>query len=174
VCVSQDIEALFPQFVGVVVDEVAVDGDSVRFRVRAKGSDAACSGCGDRSSCVHARYRRRLADVPVGGRRAEVVVAVRRFKCGNPHCARSTFSEQIPGLTTLFARRTPALTGALSRIALALAGRPGSRLAGALAMPCCRDVLIRLIRARPLPGAGRVQVLGIDLCRHHSYADRRV
>jgi len=29
-------------------------------------------------------------------------------------------------------------------------------------MPCCRDVLIRLIRARRLPGTRRIEVLGID------------
>ena len=45
---------------------------------------------------------------------------------------------------------------------LALAGRPGSRLAAELAMPCCRDVLIRLIRAQPIPVAGHVAVLGVD------------
>ena len=87
---------------------------------------------------------------------------VRRFKCANPRCAQSTFSEQIPGLTIPFARRTPALTGALADVALTLAGRPGSRLAAKLAMPCCRDVLIRLIRAQPVPGAGRIDVLGLD------------
>jgi transposase len=91
-----------------------------------------------------------------------VIVRVRRFKCASPRCAQSTFSEQIPGLTTPFARRTPPLTGALAEVALARAGRPGSRLAGKLAMPCCRDVLIRLIRARPVPGAGHVDVLGVD------------
>lgn len=91
-----------------------------------------------------------------------VIVRVRRFKCANPRCAQSTFSEQIPGLTTPFARRTPPLTGALTSIALALAGRPGSRLAARLAVPCCRDVLIRLIRAQPLPEVGRIEVLGVD------------
>ena len=29
-------------------------------------------------------------------------------------------------------------------------------------MPCCRDVLIRLIRAQPVPGAGQIEVLGVD------------
>ena len=67
-----------------------------------------------------------------------------------------------PGLTTPFARRTLPLTGALADMALALAGRPGSRLAAKLAMPCCRDVLIRLIRARPVPQAGHIGVLGVD------------
>jgi transposase len=29
-------------------------------------------------------------------------------------------------------------------------------------MPSCRDVLIGLIRAHPLPDAGRIEVLGVD------------
>jgi transposase len=163
---------VFPQFAGVAVDEVGVNGSIVWFRVRANASDAACSCCGQRSSRVHARYRRQLADLPSGGRQVRITVTVRRFKCLCPHCDQSTFSEQIPGLTTPFARRTPALTGALVEIALALAGRPGSRLAAGLAMPCCRDVLIRLIRARPTPETGHIDVLGIDdfaFRRGHSY-----
>jgi hypothetical protein len=91
-----------------------------------------------------------------------VIAQVRRFKCASPRCGQSTFSEQIPGLTTPFARRTPPLTGALIRVALALAGRPGSRLAAGLGMPSCRDVLIRLIRAQPIAVAGHIEVLGVD------------
>jgi transposase len=131
----------------VTVDDVTVDGSIVWFRVRAKATDAACSCCGQRSSRVHARYRRQLSDLPCGGRRVRITATVRRFTCVDARCARSTFSEQIPGLTTPFARRTPALTDALLEIALSLAGRPGSCLASKLAMLCCRDVLIRLIRA---------------------------
>jgi transposase len=151
-----------PQFAAVTVDSVEQGGDLVTFRVRARAGDAACPGCRRRSSRVHARYQRQLADLPLGGRRVQIIVHIRRFKCTSLRCAQSTFSEQIPGLTTPFARRTPPLTGALAGIALALAGRPGSRLAGKLAMPCCRDVLIRLIRAQPVPGAGHIDVLGVD------------
>jgi transposase len=146
----------------MTVDSIELDGDSVTFRVRAKSGDAACSGCGRRSSRVHARYRRQLADLPLGGRRVQVIAHIRRFKCVSPRCGQSTFSEQIPGLTTPFARRTPSLTEALVKVALSLAGRPGSRLSAKLGMPCCRDVLIRLIRVQPLPGAGRIEILGVD------------
>jgi transposase len=151
-----------PQFAAASVDSVELSGDLVTFRVRAKAGDAACSGCGRRSSRVHARYQRELADLPLGGRRVRVIAHIRRFKCVSPRCGQSTFSEQIPGLTAPFARRTPPLAEALAKVALALAGRPGARLAAKLAMPCCRDVLIRLIRAQPLPGAGRIEVLGVD------------
>jgi zinc-finger of transposase IS204/IS1001/IS1096/IS1165 len=140
-----------PQFAAATVDSVELGGDLVTFRVRAKAGNAACPGCRRRSSRVHARYQRQLADLPLGGRRVQVIAHIRRFKCVSPRCAQSTFSEQIPGLTTPFARRTPPLTGALVKVALALAGRPGSRLSAELAMPSCRDVLIRLIRAQPIP-----------------------
>lgn len=63
-CLSQDIDGLFPRFAGVTVDEVAVDGSIVWFRVRAKAPDAACSCCGRRSSRLHARYRRQLSTCP--------------------------------------------------------------------------------------------------------------
>jgi transposase len=151
-----------PQFAAATVDSIEQGGNLVTFRVRARAGDAACPGCGRRSSRVHARYQRQLADLPLCGRQVRVVVHVRRFKCVSQRCAQATFSEQIPGLTTPFARRTPSLAEALAGVALALAGRPGSRLAAKLAMPCCRDVLIRLIRAQPVPGAGHIAVPGVD------------
>ncbi|WP_405717260.1 transposase family protein [Streptomyces sp. NBC_01537] len=106
---------------------------SVTLSVRSSAPVAACSGCGARSSRVHGRYRRSLADSSVAGRGVMVVVRVRGFKCVNDACLQTTFCEQVAGLTSLFARRTSALTKALASIALALAGRAGSRLAAQLA-----------------------------------------
>jgi hypothetical protein len=34
---------------------------------------------------------------------------VRRFFCGNPGCAKTTFAEQVPGLTVRYGRRTCSL-----------------------------------------------------------------
>jgi len=47
-------------------------------------------------------------------------------------------------------------------VALALAGRAGSRLATALGMPVSRSTLLRLIRRLPGPPVGLVTVLGVD------------
>src|SRR5207245_3975768 len=50
----------------------------------------------------------------------------------------------------------------LEAVALALAGRAGARLAGALGIAISRTTLIRLIRALPDPEIGQVTVLGVD------------
>jgi len=54
------------------------------------------------------------------------------------------------------------LRDALVAIALALAGRAGSKLATTLGMPVSRLTLLRRIRRLPDPAVGRVTALGVD------------
>lgn len=86
----------------------------------------------------------------------------RRFFCGNDGCSRSTFAEQVPGLTARYAQRTCGLAEVLQAIALALGGRAGARLSGRLACSASRSTLLRLIRAAPDPGGGTPHILGVD------------
>ena len=103
----------------------------------------------------------------------QVVLEARRFCCGNPACEVATFAEQVPGLTGWHQRRTASLQALLEKVALALAGRAGSRLAGALAVIVSRFTLIRLVRALPDPAVRQVTVLRVDDVakrKGHSYA----
>ncbi|MUN41695.1 transposase family protein [Actinomadura litoris] len=122
----------------------------------------ACRGCGTSSARVHDRYRRRLQDVSCGGRPVQVEPEVRRFICGNTACGVVTFAEQVEGVAQWRQRRTPGLRAVLERVALALAGRAGARLATALGAAVSRCALLRLIRALPNPEVGQVTVLGVD------------
>ena len=100
-------------------------------------------------------------------------MTVRRFYCDQVDCGACTFVEQVPGLAERHARRSVGLSEALVAVALALAGRPGARLAAALGMAVGRSTLLRLIRALPDPPIGRVTVLGVNefaLRRRHHYA----
>jgi hypothetical protein len=119
----------------VIVEEVAVAVGLLLVIARARAPEAACPKCGTVSGRVHSRYSRRLADAAMGGRPVAIVLAVRRFFCPAPGCGRGTFAEQVDGLTVRYARKTPVLAGVLRSIAVALAGRAGSRLAAVLGVP---------------------------------------
>jgi transposase len=164
---------LFPHLSGLDLDRVEDLGGSVKIVARTGPGPVACRACGTLSARVHDRYRRRLQDLACGGRPVRVELEVRRFICGNPACEVATFAEQVSGLTAGHQRRTVGLRGLLERVALALAGRAGSRLAAALGAIVSRFTLIRLVRAMPDPEIGQVTVLGIDdwaKRRGHSYA----
>jgi transposase len=111
---------------------------------------------------VHSRYERRLADSAVGGRPVVIRLVVRRFFCDVPGCQVATFAEQVAGLTSRYARRTPLLAALLGAVAVALAGRAGARLARALRAAASRSALLRLVMATPDPALPTPRVLGVD------------
>jgi transposase len=167
------VAGLFPHLAGLDVARVEDTGEGVQITARTVTVSLACRGCAVVSARVHDRYWRRLADLGCGGRPVRVVLQVRRFRCGNPACPVKTFAEQVPGLTAWYQRRTCGLRGLLEKVALALAGRAGSRLAAVLGAAVSRFTLIRMIRALPDPVFGPVAVLGVDDIakrKGHSYA----
>ena len=144
------------------LESIDVRADVVVFAVASTLLTATCPRCGSESARTHGGYRRTLADLPIAGRRLQLDVGVRRFRCVDAGCPAATFAEQIPGLTVPFARRTKALARALTEIGLALAGRAGSRLAATLGMAAGRDLLLGLVRAQPDPEVPQLTALGID------------
>ncbi|WP_081983165.1 transposase family protein [Streptacidiphilus albus] len=135
---------LFPGLDGLLVQDIALVEDEVRVVARACDPEATCPACGARSNRVHSGYERRLADAAVGGRRVALRLQVRRFRCATTGCPRTTFVEQVAGLTFRHGRRSARLHANLQAIALMLAGRAGSRLAGALDASVSRSTLMGL------------------------------
>jgi transposase len=141
---------------------VSVSGKSVHVLARTCAGEAACTGCGAVSRRVHSSYQRQLADTASGGQEVLIDLQARRFSCGNPACAKATFAEQVPGLTTRYGRRTCTLQAVLQAVALALGGRAGARLSGRLSCTVSRSTLVRLIRASADPDTETPLVLGVD------------
>jgi transposase len=155
-------EMLFPDLEGLLVQDVELVGGEVRVMARACASGAGCPTCGALSLRVHSTYERRLVDAAVGGRRVVLRLGVRRFRCATARCPRTTFVEQVAGLTFRHGRRSTRLHTNLQAIALMLAGRAGARLTEALDASVSRSTLLRLIRALPDPQTPTPRVLGVD------------
>nr|WP_223186590.1 ISL3 family transposase [Streptomyces sp. CBMA29] len=91
-----------------------------------------------------------------------VELTVRRLYCENADCLRRTFVEQVEGLTVRYGRRTPASRRILEAVAVALAGRAGSRFAVVLGSVVSRTALLRRVMALPDPHWPEPGVLGVD------------
>lgn len=154
--------ALFPHLAGFRVDNVTVHDGQVSLTATAVRRTASCPLCRRRSRRVHSRYHRQVADLPVGGCPVTLHLRVRRFRCPNPRCTRRIFAERLPALVAPGGRRSHHLRAALERVAFALGGEAGARLASALGLPTTPDVLLRLIRAAPLPEIGTPERVGVD------------
>jgi hypothetical protein len=126
---------LFPHLAGLQVERVADAREAVVIWACCRALQARCPWCGSVSSRVHGGYARVVADSAVGGRPVLIVLAVRRFRCPDPLCAKVTFAEQAEGLTVRYRRRSVPLLGMLAGFGLELAERAAARLAGVLGMP---------------------------------------
>ena len=167
-----DLAVLLPHLTDVEIEQVEIADDRVVIHAAPKAASVNCQGCEVATQRVHDRYVRRLTDVALGGRKVLIRVRVRRFVCVSAGCPVRTFVEQISGLTSRYARRSPPLRTMLEAIGLALCARAGARLASRLGVAASRSGLLRLLRAMPDPPVPVTKVLGVDdfaLKRSHVY-----
>ena len=121
-----------------------------------------CPVCGQRSSRIHSRYLRRVADLPAHDRTIGLNLHLRRFFCDHPDCAKQTFVEQMPEIIQPHARRTCRLTVAIQEIAFTAGGEAGCRLAGHLGIITSPDTLLRVSRKTQSMSSASPRVLGVD------------
>jgi len=153
--------ALVPD--GLVVESAVLDGAMAILIVRAASGASRCPGCGTTSERIHSRYRRRVADLPIAGRPARLLIVARRFYCDAVLCGRHIFAERFDaGLLAPWARRTARLDHIVHHLGLALGGRPAASFARRLLLPVSNDTLLRVVRRRGSPRFVPPTVVGID------------
>ncbi|MFD7409918.1 transposase family protein [Streptomyces sp. NPDC059866] len=70
-----------------------------------------CPNCCKQARRIHSTYQRTLDERPLGSRRVIVRLRVRRYFCDRKNCSRTTFVEQVPGLSERYRRSSTGLTG---------------------------------------------------------------
>jgi transposase len=124
--------------------------------------EACCSACHAATRRIHSRYQRTLQDLPCSSYAVTLVLQVRKFFCINPTCERRIFTEQLPEVTTPWARRTCRLAQGLIAIGLALGGGAGTRLSQCIGYSISRNPLLQLISRLPSPPIVPPKALGVD------------
>jgi transposase len=148
---------------GFSADEALSDNDRTVVTIHGTSAISACPSCRAKSDRIHSRYNRRLADLPMAGRRVVLVLQARRFRCDGVQCARRIFTERFDdNILKPWARRTARLDQIVQCLALALGGRPAASFARRLAMPISNDTLLRAVRRRGSPSFAPPTVIGID------------
>ena len=142
------------------------EGDSTVITIRAMSANSACPSCGAVSNRVHSQYPRRLADLPIAGRRAVLMLQARRFRRAAVLCERRIFTERFDdNILKPWARRTARLDQIVHCLALVLGGRPAASFALRLSIPVSNDTLLRVVRRRGsasfAPGDHRDRRLGL-------------
>ena len=148
---------------GFIVEHAERDRAEVQLTLRHRAESSPCPGCGTAARQIHSHYQRLLGDLPMAGWTVRLRLQARRFRCDAVGCRRRVFTERFaPDVLAPWARRTSRLDELVHHLAIALGGRPASRLAQRLMLPVGKDALLRVVRRRGGPRLVPPTVVGID------------
>jgi transposase len=152
----------WPAFAGLVLNRIELSQHQLTVHAATTTTAVRCPGCDARSRRVHSCSTRTLADLPCSGLSVRLVLCVRRYFCPTSTCPRTTFVEQVPGLTRAHAQQTLRWHAVVGVLGLALGGEAGQRLSAQLAMPTSAATILRRVRHIAPPAAPTPRVLGVD------------
>jgi transposase len=147
---------------GLEIAEVTATSDQLTVHVVATVPTCACPLCAQGATHVRSYYTRLVADLPCAGRRVQLLLHVRKFRCDTVSCPRKVFAERLGSFVEAWARKTTRFREAVEAIGLATCGEGGARLADRLGIPTSPTTVLRCIMALPLSLVETVSHLGID------------
>lgn len=154
--------SLFALPEGLEITSLTVVDHVLTINVVATASNSICPLCARAATHIRSSYTRRVADLPCAGRRVQLLLHVRKFRCDTASCPRKIFTERLGSFVKAWARKTTRLRESIEAIGLSTCGEGGARLSARLAMTTSPSTVLRCIMALPLPAVGTVSHLGID------------
>jgi transposase len=119
------VRSSLPASQQLILEAVEETADGIVFRVRGKHTPR-CPSCFESRVSYHSRYIRRMRDLPWQGKRVEIHLRARRFRCRNNACDRKIFAERLPDLAGPKARETTRLCEIVGLVGYALGDFPVS------------------------------------------------
>jgi transposase len=142
--------------------EIEPDNQQIVVCMTSVQQEARCPRCESISHRQHSQYVRTVSDLPWAEMSVVLRLEVGKWRCMNPDCEQSIFTERLPAVVRPWGRQTQRLEQRQTQLGLTVGGRAGSYLSGLLHSLTSRDTLIRLVRRQPLKEVVTPRVLGID------------
>ncbi|MCK9311485.1 MAG: ISL3 family transposase [Bacteroidales bacterium] len=124
-----------------------IHNDTVDVKARISRSYARCPVCNKKSHSVHSTYERYLLDLPIHGKRMNITLLSRKFRCRNPECNQTIFTEQPAELTERYSRKTIAAKSKLQTVLVEMSARKGALIVTSMGMIQSASTCLRVVKA---------------------------
>lgn len=94
-----------------------VVGETINIYVESIIHKVKCPNCGEESGKVHSRKIRKIQDLPMSGKKVNIMLERRKIFCGNRECRCKTFTETFEFIETK-SRKTKRLQEEILRVSL--------------------------------------------------------
>lgn len=121
--------------------------NTVDVKARISGSYAICPVCKKKSHSVHSTYVRHLMDLPIHGKRMNITLLSRKFRCRNAECRQSIFTEQPVELTERYSRKTIAAKSKLQTVLVEMSAMKGALIATSMGLAQSASTCLRLVKS---------------------------
>ena len=136
--------------------------NQMEVQVLSHRSRCLCPECSLPSQAIHSYYRRHPIELPCTGRRARIILSVKKFFCHNPDCSRKVFTKRIQELIEPSSRLTTRLRTLVQTIGIAFNANGGARLAEQMGVQVSRRTVLFSLHLLPVPPVGQIKRVGID------------
>jgi len=111
----------------ISLEAFVTEQNLIGVRVRSVQVKANCPLCNELSDSLYNNYNRQVADLKWHGVGVRLELIVRKFHCRNELFPRKIFSDRLPKVAAVYARKTVRLNSAMILLAFALGGEAGVR-----------------------------------------------
>lgn len=95
----------------------AISEDLIYIYVKSNRAEPKCPYCGIEGKKIHSHYKRRFRDLPMQGKKVEIILDNKKYFCNNPECGHKTFAEAFDCLP-FKGKRSRRLTESIIEISL--------------------------------------------------------
>lgn len=136
--------------------------ENIIIELISKQKYSCCPICGTKSTKIHSRYTRNIADTSILSKHVNLKVVVNKYFCRNSNCDRKIFSESFNNFIEPYSRVTDRLKSLLTGLAFNISSEKASKLSHLFCKKISGDTFLRLIMNNKTDIKSNYKVLGID------------